>query len=260
MGLVSLLFSFRGRINRKQYWLGASFIGFLSFIGQMMTTAMQAGALVDGKDPGGNLASLAGSSAVASPIYAIIIWSSLAIQFKRFHDRGRTGWISLAPLIVATMLIVAIVSDALSGAPLERLAGDVLPYVAILMLIGLGFFIDLGCLPSVHGPNRYGPAPGSSGSLAPSRPSGSVDSASSLFGAQSAMDRAIAEAAKPQPVTGRAAASEAAAAARSPLPGAPLKNAPLQSAAMGSTPMGSTPMGSAPMGNAPSGFGRRIAR
>lgn len=33
MGLVSLLFSFNGRINRMQYWLGTTLIAVLGAIG-----------------------------------------------------------------------------------------------------------------------------------------------------------------------------------------------------------------------------------
>src|SRR6185436_18344441 len=87
----------------------------------------------------------------------------------------------------------------LGGAPLERVVADALPYFGLLMLISLGFFIDLGCLPSVEGTNKYGPPPGTPpASLDPSRPSGAVEATSSLFGAQTAMDRAIADARKPQ--------------------------------------------------------------
>jgi hypothetical protein len=79
------------------------------------------------------------------------------------------------------------------------------------MLICLAFFIDLGCLPGVEGTNKYGPPPGSPGPAEPARPSGAVDATSSLFGAQSAMDRAIADARKPQPAAQRPAPAPQAA-------------------------------------------------
>ena len=89
------------------------------------------------------------------------------------------------------------------------------------MLTSFAFFIDLGCLGSVEGPNKYGPPPGAPpASLDPSRASGAVDAASSLFGAQSAMDRAIADAHKPQSPAQRPAPAPpafAAAAVRAPV-------------------------------------------
>ena len=192
--MVSLLFSFRGRISRKQYWFGTTLVGFLSLIGRMMTTALQAGSLLDVKDHADGLAGAAGSSMVALPVFVLIVWCSLAVQFKRFHDRGRTGWISMAPMVFVALLAVSVLGDVFAGAPLEKTLSDALPYFALLMLMGLAFFIDLGCLPSVEGPNKYGPPPGAPrGPMEPARPSGAVDAASALFGAQSAVDRAVAE-------------------------------------------------------------------
>jgi len=223
--MVSLLFSFRGRINRKQYWIGTTLVGFISTIMQVMISAMRTGAMVDVKDPGAALASAVSSSALALPLCVLITWSSLAVQFKRFHDRGRTGWITMAPVVLAVLLIVSILGDVFSGVPLERVFSDALPYFGLLMLISVAFFIDLGCLPSVEGTNKYGPPPGSPGPAEPARPSGVVDAASSLFGAQSAMDRAIADAGKPQPAAQRPTLAPqpafAAAAVHAPVQPAP---------------------------------------
>ncbi|MBI3437328.1 MAG: DUF805 domain-containing protein [Proteobacteria bacterium] len=230
--MVSLLFSFRGRIGRKQYWFGTSAVGFISFVGQMIATASSLSSF-DLKDPAEKLSAAAGSSLVALPMFVLILWVSLAIQFKRFHDRGRTGWISMAPMALIVLLLVSILGDIFSNAPLERMFSDALPYFGLLMLVSVGFFIELGCLPSVDGPNKYGPPPGAPPTLEPTRPSGAVDKGSSLLGAQSAMDRAIAEASKPQP----------AAQQRLAPPPAPAFAAPR-----------------ATTQRAPAGFGRRVAR
>jgi uncharacterized membrane protein YhaH (DUF805 family) len=233
--MVSLLFSFRGRINRKQYWMGTTLVGFISAIMQVMASAMRAGAMVDVKDPGAALASAASSSALALPLFVLVTWSSLAVQFKRFHDRGRTGWITMLPLVLVVLLIVSILGDIFSGTSIERVFSDALPYFGLLMLTSLAFFIDLGCLPGVEGTNKYGPPPGTPpASLDPSRPSGAVEATSSLFGAQSAMDRAIADARKPQP--------------------APQRPAPAPQAAFAAATV------RAPVQPAPAGFGRRVTR
>ncbi|MBS0385299.1 MAG: DUF805 domain-containing protein, partial [Proteobacteria bacterium] len=156
MGMVSLLFSFRGRIGRKQYWFGMGLVGFLSFVGQMLASVAPASSLFEMK--GGDRIHDAGSAGAAGlPVYLIVAWCTLAIQFKRFHDRGRTGWISVAPLALVLMLLASVLGDVLGNAPLERTVGDLLPYAALLMLTSLGFFIDLGCMGSVEGVNKYGP-------------------------------------------------------------------------------------------------------
>ncbi|MFZ2028953.1 MAG: DUF805 domain-containing protein [Vitreimonas sp.] len=231
--MVSLLFSFRGRINRKQYWLGTTLAGLFSGIGQLMVAATSSSALVNAKEPAANLLSSLTSSALSLPLFGLVIWASLAVQFKRFHDRGRTGWIALAPMVVSVILLAIIIGDAFSGAPVEQLFSDIMPWFAALMVMGLAFFIDLGCLPSVEGTNKYGPPPGTPGPSEPSRPSGTVDTASALFGAQSAMDRAIAEARKPQP----------SAAPPMPAPQPAFAAAPAR----------------APVQPPPAGFGRRVA-
>ena len=213
MGMVSLLFSFSGRINRKQYWIGTTLAGFISGMGQLMLAATSSGSMLATKDPAAHLVASLTSSALSLPLFGLVIWASLAVQFKRFHDRGRTGWIALAPIVVSIILIGTIFADAFGGVPLQQLFSDLMPWFVALMVMGLAFFIDLGCLPGVEGPNKYGPPPGTPpASLDPSRPSGAVAASSSLFGAQSAMDRAIAESRSPQSAVARPAMAAAAPA------------------------------------------------
>ena len=234
MGLVSLLFSFNGRINRAQYWAGTLGVSGVNFLAGMMI-AMQSGVSAAAKaDPAAALGASLGSLGFITVINALAAWCGLALQVKRFHDRGRTGWITAAPMILAIWMIVAVLGVVFSNAPLEQALHAIgLPF-GLLMLTSLAFFIDLGCLPGKAEPNKYGNPPGSppSPSAAPFRPqpSASVSVTNSLFGAQAAMERAIAEQPK---------ASLRPAMASSPRP------AP--------TP---TP---SPAGGAPS-FGRRVTR
>jgi uncharacterized membrane protein YhaH (DUF805 family) len=231
--MVSLLFSFSGRINRKQYWIGTGLVTMLSVMGQMLAFSSSV-MLPSYKDSSAAIASALGASAFSIPINLLVLWCTLAIQFKRFHDRGRTGWLSMIPLVLVVLAIGSIVGNAFAGAPIEKLFADLLPLVVLMMITGLAFFIDLGCMQGVEGPNKYGPPPGTPpASLNPSRPSGAVDAASSLFGAQSAMDRAIAE--------------KAAPVAQRPAPA-------MQSAYAAAAPM------RAPAQPAPAGFGRRVTR
>ncbi len=81
IGGLDLFFSFRGRIPRRSYWLAsiaavAAYVGVC--IGAMFTFGEESNT----------------SNAIVFIAYAMTIWSSLAIQTKRWHDRDKSGrWI-----------------------------------------------------------------------------------------------------------------------------------------------------------------------
>ncbi|HVK80861.1 MAG TPA: DUF805 domain-containing protein, partial [Verrucomicrobiae bacterium] len=180
MNLVSLLFSFQGRITRAQYWLGnlAVVVGvfIVSIAGVLIAapttdTSAAAGLMLTMF----SLVMLAGS------------WCGLALQVKRFHDRGKSGLFALAPLIPATMMFMAIAGGAATGASAPAVAANVLPWMGIGMLINLWLLIELGCLPGKDGPNKYDGT-----STPPAQPKSGGSSVASMLGsAQSAMDRAV---------------------------------------------------------------------
>ena len=206
MGLLSLLFSFNGRINRAQYWLGSigvSVVGVMLFFAIGMSAVMS---MVGASSDAERMRALSGIG-LMFPIALIMCWIGLALQIKRFHDRGRTGWFVMLPAAVTTPMFWTAITQALSGASLQQIEATMQPFQIALWVIQIGFFIDLGCLPSV-GPNKHGHGPGLPPSAdyfsdkpnAPApNPSRSPETAAAataaLFGgAQSAMDRAIAEA------------------------------------------------------------------
>src|SRR4029077_6561298 len=145
-------------------------------------------------------AGLAGAGTFALilvPVALLSCWCGIAVQIKRFHDRGRSWWFVLAPLVPALFMGLALGETiGRGGSPLELVA-SLQPYIVISWLINLYIFVELGCLPGVEGANKFGPPPGvARGTLEPAQPGGAVDAASALFGAQSAMDRAIADRAR----------------------------------------------------------------
>jgi len=106
LDLGRLLLSFEGRINRQPYWL---------FV--LAVVAIEAALLAISGDSYGLLIVFGFA----------IIWPSLAMQVKRWHDRNKSGWwilITLVPLI----------------GPIWSL-------------------IEVGFLRGTVGPNRYGPDP-----------------------------------------------------------------------------------------------------
>ena len=90
--MLSLFFSFHGRINRAQYWLGSFMSSFIGFVLIAMIVSVGAGAAMDAAGKGAKFAIALSSMLLALPVLALMSWSGLAIQVKRFHDRGRTGW------------------------------------------------------------------------------------------------------------------------------------------------------------------------
>ena len=114
-GVLWLLFSFQGRATRAQYW-GASILGYVGLGVHVSLTipllAILENALLD--------------VFVLVPIL-VWFWMMLAVQIKRWHDRGKSGVWCLIGL---------------------------LPYIGAIWK-----FIELGCLSGTLGQNDYGPDP-----------------------------------------------------------------------------------------------------
>jgi len=202
VSLVNLLFGYKGRINRLQYWLGSLGVGvaggvaiFLAAL-LVMPVAMQA-----------SKESAAQSAPLLLILWGLIMmvmgWAGTALQWKRFHDRGRPGWVAFAPLVPVMMIFVSVANGVLTDAPFTHVLAAANGWLLLLWAINLYFFVELGCLGSQHGPNTYGDPPNSAGGYTPPAPQAPTNNApasamSSLFGAQSAMERAIAEQARVQ--------------------------------------------------------------
>ncbi|HVV32390.1 MAG TPA: DUF805 domain-containing protein [Vitreimonas sp.] len=232
--MLSLFFSFHGRINRAQYWLGSFMSSFIGFVLIAMIVSVGAGAAMDAAGKGAKFAIASSSMLLALPVLALMSWSGLAIQVKRFHDRGRTGWVAAAPFAVSVLMGFELLTDAVNNTPVVQAVADIGPYSFILWAIGLWFFIDLGCLAGTDGANKFGDPPGAPGSNAP-QPIPGAPSSKGFVSVQEAMDRAIAQ----------RDAAPVAAVKRSPAaPRAAAMSDALHPAAAG----------------APRGFGRRTAR
>lgn len=87
--LLQIFFGFDGRIPRKVYWLATLFT-FTMF----MVYAFVAGIFlaIIGVGTGGTSESAVNLALI--PGYLVTLWAHLAIQIKRWHDRGKSGaWI-----------------------------------------------------------------------------------------------------------------------------------------------------------------------
>lgn len=92
--ILQILFSFKGRIGRKAYWLSS--LGMLVLVGILVVI-------------GGALGDQNVLAILMLVICVPLIWASLAVQIKRWHDRNKSGFwifITLVPLIGSIWALV----------------------------------------------------------------------------------------------------------------------------------------------------------
>lgn len=121
-----ILFSYRGRIDRKTYWKWSILVGIVSVIAIClcfaMLTVIAGAARADGLDysillPVGAGVLLLGALAAS--------WIRFAILAKRLHDRGRSGWFGLLSLIpIVGQFGVLIYAAGLRGDALPNRYGN----------------------------------------------------------------------------------------------------------------------------------------
>ncbi|MGE5260712.1 MAG: DUF805 domain-containing protein [Actinomycetota bacterium] len=138
--ITDLFLSFDGRIGRAKFWLGMLVLAALSFV--LVQAIIE---LVRVSDVALKYAALTAT---------LLLFPTYAVCAKRFHDRGRPGWLALLcilPSYLASMLQGIGIADADNPTPIF-----VLLNFAVIGA-GLWLLVDLGLLRGTQGPNRYGP-------------------------------------------------------------------------------------------------------
>ena len=167
MTVAQKLFSFSGRLRRRDWWLFGALVTLLEWLAVNVATS-GGGGVADwqlwekvGTDPAARHM-LSQDLRFQGVVALIFLWPSLALSVKRLHDRGRSGWWLAAPyaFLAAQVLIFSLRFSALGGAIGLNLA----PAVDTALDIGfvfsaIGLFIEMGVLDGFHGDNRYGPSP-----------------------------------------------------------------------------------------------------
>ena len=123
MNWGKLLFSFDGRIGRKGFWIVtiAMIVIYMVLWGVAFAPMMAAAASQDA----------AAMQNLSMPIWVWIImlpmiWISLAVQAKRWHDQDKSAWwilINFVPFVGG--LIVLIMCGFIAGTPGPNRFGDV---------------------------------------------------------------------------------------------------------------------------------------
>lgn len=88
MDLVSLLFSFHGRINRLPYWVVS-----------LILVGIGGGSQQSMGPYGPENPMTAGPALITLAIFIVSVWIWLAVQVKRWHDRDKSGWWALINLV-----------------------------------------------------------------------------------------------------------------------------------------------------------------
>jgi uncharacterized membrane protein YhaH (DUF805 family) len=168
MNIGSVLFSAKGRIGQKTFWMTYGPILVISL----------ALSFVARSDPSNRSMGL-----LVGLVTLILLYPTICIYSKRLHDMGRSGWLQLVVyglriafgIFVATRTFGATMSAAMSAqgdpeaaraavqsAVAELTATDPVlkfaPYVG--MVISLAWALWLGLTPGNSGANKYGPPEG----------------------------------------------------------------------------------------------------
>lgn len=130
---VQILFSFEGRLNRQPYWL--SRLAFILF-----------GTLFEPRGP-------------MILISLIFLWISLALETKRWHDNGKSGWWTLFHLSASILFWATINGYTFGDYRGLIITGLEMIILSVSGLVIIWFFVELGILPGTPGPNKYGPDP-----------------------------------------------------------------------------------------------------
>jgi uncharacterized membrane protein YhaH (DUF805 family) len=125
-----VLTSFQGRIRRSHYWLAHLSLSIVSGALMFLPSVIMTGLGLSPAAPGAAdwprlLFGLVLMLALLAADF-FLIRASIAVTVKRWHDRGKTGWLYL---------------------------------VGLIPIIGLWPFIELGFLDGTPGENAYGPSP-----------------------------------------------------------------------------------------------------
>lgn len=130
MTIQQWLFSFKGRIGRRDFWI---WIG-LWLVSMLALFSLASKQLLDIQ--------------TAAFCLVCLLWPTAAVTVKRLHDRGRSGaWALL--MILAWMLLAG--NWAMLSGVWQWAVGRFLP-----TLILVGMLIDLGAFVGTQDENKYG--------------------------------------------------------------------------------------------------------
>ncbi|WP_261816162.1 DUF805 domain-containing protein [Vibrio gallicus] len=136
MNLTQLLFSFHGRVGRKQFWIWNLCYYFgLALFGGLLAKASPGVAM-----------------SVMPILLVVLLIPDLAITAKRWHDRNKSTWMLVLniPLIIGRALVPAGEQVVMT----DSMLAPILSFIALAC--GAWIFIECGLLKGSDGENRFG--------------------------------------------------------------------------------------------------------
>ncbi len=147
----------KGRIDRRTWLAFAILIALFEYLAELLLRRAFHWPL-PAASPGGALLPAYLGDEISLLAALIFLWPSLAIDIKRWHDIGVSGWVVL--LVYGPAAVLYGLGFAGLGGTIDHPDARV---AALLSFFGLGvlvYFIILGARRGMAGPNRYGPPPG----------------------------------------------------------------------------------------------------
>jgi uncharacterized membrane protein YhaH (DUF805 family) len=147
MNLANLFFSFEGRIGRRDFWLGALILGVAdAAVGWLFGVPLWPQDDVDFH-----------VRLIEAAVDVVFTYPTIALAVKRLHDRNqptRYAWVLVAA-------IAAGISASLLGLFDDRTETSLFGWVvaAFVVVVSLGFLVELGFRRGTVGDNRHGPDP-----------------------------------------------------------------------------------------------------
>ncbi len=160
MSIVQFLFSAKGRIRRRDYWLFSLvfvvLLLLLEFGGHQILTGHPAGDFF--KDLS-NWMSLKPEpfNVFMLALSVLVLWPSICVAAKRWHDRNRPGYMAGAVMVLNYVLIIPEIYYGPQGSHLNWPIYGVSAFIGFVIAIWV--FVECGCLDGTKGPNKYGPSP-----------------------------------------------------------------------------------------------------
>jgi uncharacterized membrane protein YhaH (DUF805 family) len=150
--------SARAGRNRATYWRSLVVFGVAGLVAAVLLLSA---------------ASLAAPRFIVTVVVVFMPWLMwrFAIHTERLRDRNKSAWwlvtFYLVPGILGHFAKTPWFAEAIGTAP-----QPILPLVAFALSIW--GFVEIGCLPGIAGPNRYGPIPVAKSSGGTARPGFSI--------------------------------------------------------------------------------------
>ncbi len=141
MSIWKTLFSFRGRINRVDFWISVLWVVALwcaTALARFIPSA-----------------TMRGLSAAILLIGGLVVWFSAVT--RRLHDRDKSAWYLFLFFALPSALQMAFKPHKAGYTTLYLFSGGTGSFIDLLCLvISIWMIVEVGFLPGIAGPNRYG--------------------------------------------------------------------------------------------------------